>query len=72
MQGNDDEPLAIAEESANIPLKRRDSFQRVIKEVDDFLNGYDKKEEQPGSLDDMVHNVKNLSDYELPLDDEEY
>jgi len=36
------------------------------------LDGFGQKEKQLGSLDeDMVHSVKNLSDYELPLDDEE-
>ena len=47
----------------NIPLNRRDSFQKVIKEVEDFLNGQGQEEKQPESLDDMVHSVKNLSEY---------
>jgi len=47
-------------------MNQRDSFARVIKEVEDFLDGA-----KPESLDDMVYSVKNLSEYELPLDEDE-
>ena len=47
-------------------MNRKDSFARVIKEVEDFLDGA-----KPESLDDMVYSVKNLSEYELPLDEAE-
>jgi len=52
-------------------MNRKDSFARVIKEVEDFLDGANQSEKQPESLDDMAYSVKNLSEYELPLDEAE-